>query len=425
MTKSSLSIPHPPDKAGLRGSVSPEQVAGVDLLLYIIEAAVIAVGNDGLTPLFERLKVVYHLTAKEGRAILQRRLVDDDGRALGLDPLHDALNGGLPEVVGVRLHGQAVDADDTGLLFLCVVLVLFPIAVVARHLKHPVGDKVLAGAVGLHDGLDEVLGHVGVVGKKLLCVLGQAVAAIAEAGIIIMCADAGVKADALDDLLGVKALHLGIGVQLVEEGDAERQICVCKQFDGLCLCEAHEEGLDIFLDGPLLQQMGEGVGRLHKAVVLHIRTHDDAAGVEIVIQRFGLPQKLRAEDDVPALIFFPDRSREAHRDGGLDDHDSLGVPLHHQPDDRLHRRGIEEILPAVVVGGGRDDHKVSLPIGRLPVQRSRQVEIFLGEVFFDVVVLNGRFFLVDELHLFRHDVHSRDMVVLAQQDSNGQGDVAP
>lgn len=177
MTKSSLSIPRPSDKAGLRGSVAPEQVAGVDLLLYIIKAAVIAVGNDGLTPLFERFEVVYHLAAEEGRAILQRRLVDDDGRALGLDPLHDALNGRLPEVVGVRLHGQAVDADDAGLLFPRVVLVLLPIAVVARHLKHPVGDKVLAGAVGLHDSLDEVLGHVGVVGEKLLCVLGQAVAA--------------------------------------------------------------------------------------------------------------------------------------------------------------------------------------------------------------------------------------------------------
>lgn len=165
--------------------------------------------------------------------------------------------------------------------------------------------------------------------------------------------------------------------------------------------------------------------RLHEALILHIRTYDDAARVEIIVQCLGLPQKLRTEDDIPAPILFTDTGREAHRDGGLDDHDSLGVHLHHQPDDRLHRRGIEEILPAVVVSGGRDDHKVSVPIGRLPVQRSRQVEIFLGEVFFDVVVLNGRFFLVDELHLFRHDVNSRDMVVLAQQDSNGQADVAP
>ena len=425
MTKSSLSIPRPPDKAGLRDSVSPEQVAGVDLLLYIIEAAVIAVGNNGLTPLFERLKVVYHLAAKEGRAVLQRRLVDDDGRALGLDPLHDALNGGLPEVVRVRLHGQAVDADDARLLLPCIVLVLLPIAVVARHLKHPVGDKVLAGAVGLHDGLDEVLGHVGVVGEKLLGVFGQTVAAVAEAGIIIMCADAGVEADALDDLLGVKALHLGIGVQLVEEGDAERQICVCKQFDGLCLCEAHEEGLDIFLDGPLLQQMGEGVGRFHKAVVLHIRTHDDAAGVEIVIQRFGLPQKLRAEDDVPALIFFPNRSREAHRDGGLDDHDGLGVHLHHQLDDCLHRRGIEEVLPAVVVGRGGNDHEVRVPVGRFPVQRSGQVEILFRKVSFNVVILNGGLFVVDLPHFLRHDVHSGDTVVLAQQGGDGQADIAP
>lgn len=49
-------------------------------------------------------------------------------------------------------------------------------------------------------------------------------------------------------------------------------------------------------------------------------------------------------DDIPAPILFTDTGREAHRDGGLDDHDSLGVHLHHQPDDRLHRRGIEEIL---------------------------------------------------------------------------------
>ena len=86
----------------------------------------------------------------------------------------------------------------------------------------------------------------------------------------------GVKADALDDLLGVKALHLGIGVQLVEEGDAERQICVCKQFDGLCLCEAHEEGLDIFLDGPLLQQRRERARGLRQTRVVRVGAHDDA-----------------------------------------------------------------------------------------------------------------------------------------------------
>ena len=170
--------------------------------------------------------------------------------------------------------------------------------------------------------------------------------------------------------------------------------------------------------------MGKGVCRLHETLILHIRTYDDAARVEIIVQCFGLPQELRAEDDIPAPILLTDTGREAHRDGGLDDHDSLGVHLHHQPDDRLHRRGIEEILPAVVVGGGRDDHKVGVPIGCLPVQRSRQIELFLCEVFFDAVVLNGRFSPVDELHLFRHDVHRRDMVVLAQQDSNGQADVA-
>lgn len=40
---------------------------------------------------------------------------------------------------------------------------------------------VLAGAAGLDDGLDQVLRHVPVVGQQLRGVLGQAVAAVAEA----------------------------------------------------------------------------------------------------------------------------------------------------------------------------------------------------------------------------------------------------
>ena len=206
-----------------------------------------------------------------------------------------------------------------------------------------------------------------------------------------MCADAGVEADALNDLLGVNALHLGIGVQLVEEGDSERQICVCKQFDGLCLCEAHEERINVLLDGTFLQQCRKFVGGCDKVRILRVGADDDAGRVEVVIQGLGLPQKLRAEDDVPALIFFPDRSREAHRDGGLDDHDGLRVHLHHQLDDRLHRRGIEEVLPAVVVGRGGNDHEVRVPVGRFPVQRSGQVEILFRKVSFNVVILNETF----------------------------------
>ena len=157
--------------------IPTEQVAGVDFVLYIIQTAVVAVGDDGLAALFENVQIVHHFAAEEGSAILQSRLIDDNCRALGLDTLHDALNGRLTEVVGVGLHGQAVDADDTELLVRRVILVLFPVAVVARHLEHPVCNEIFAGAVGLHDGLDEIFRHILVVGEELLGIFRQAVAA--------------------------------------------------------------------------------------------------------------------------------------------------------------------------------------------------------------------------------------------------------
>ena len=80
----------------------------------------------------------------------------------------------------------------------------------------------------------------------------QAVAAVTKAGIIIMCANAGVEADALDDMPGIKPLHLGVGVQFIEEGNAEGQIGVGEQLDRLGLGEAHEEGVDILFDSTFL-----------------------------------------------------------------------------------------------------------------------------------------------------------------------------
>ena len=103
------------------------------------------------------------LGAEELRRV-QRGLVDHHGHALGLHALHDALDGARAEVVGVGLHRQAVDAHDR--------LLLAGVHAVPHHLQHLVGDEVLAGAVGLDDGLDQVLGHVPVIGEQLLGVLG-------------------------------------------------------------------------------------------------------------------------------------------------------------------------------------------------------------------------------------------------------------
>ena len=149
-----------------------KQIPRVHLIRHVRELVAPAVGDDHVAAGLEGLQVVGHLGAEELRRV-QRGLVDHHGHALGLHALHDALDGARAEVVGVGLHRQAVHAHDRLLLAL--------VHAVPHHLQHLVGHEVLARAVGVHDGLDQVLRHVLVVGQQLLGVLGQAVA---EAGAV-------------------------------------------------------------------------------------------------------------------------------------------------------------------------------------------------------------------------------------------------
>ena len=124
----------------------------------------------------------------------------------------------LPEVVRTALHGEAECADDLRL-----------------HRQKLIDDKLLSRAVGIDDGANQVLGDVLEVGEELLGILGQAVPAVAEAGVVVVGPDARVQADSLDDIARVEALALGIGVELVEVRNPQRQICVGKELDGLGL----------------------------------------------------------------------------------------------------------------------------------------------------------------------------------------------
>ena len=177
-----------------------KQIPCIHLARHVGEIVTPAVGDDHVALGLERGKVVRHLAAEElGR--VQRGLVDHHGHALGLDTLHDALHARRAEVVGAGLHREAVHAHHrrgrAGVDEL-------------RHLgKHLVGDEVLARAVGVDDGLDQVLRHVLVVGQQLLGVLGQAVAAVAEAGVVVVAANARLQAHALDDLRCVQSARAG------------------------------------------------------------------------------------------------------------------------------------------------------------------------------------------------------------------------
>ena len=75
------------------GSVAAEDVAGVHLAGHVVEALVVAVGDDGFGAALELVEAVHDLAAEEAGAVFERGFVDDDLGALGLDALHDALDG--------------------------------------------------------------------------------------------------------------------------------------------------------------------------------------------------------------------------------------------------------------------------------------------------------------------------------------------
>ena len=81
--------------------VTTEDVARIDLVLNIVKASIIAVGDEGLTLCLELIEVIDHLAAEECGAVFKGWLVDNHLSTLSLDTLHDALDGRLAEVVGV------------------------------------------------------------------------------------------------------------------------------------------------------------------------------------------------------------------------------------------------------------------------------------------------------------------------------------
>ena len=372
-----------------------------------------------------------HLGAEELRRV-QRGLVDHHGHALGLHALHDALDGARTEIVGVGLHRQAVHAHDR--------LRLTLVDAVPDHLQHLVGHEVLAGAVGVHDGLDQVLRHVPVVGQQLLGVLGQAVAAVAEAGVVVVRSDARLQADAVDDVAGVEAADLAVGVKLIEVGYAKSQVGVGEQLDGLGLGGAQHElrdahgavgvhALQLGWVRSLGKQACEALGGSDGVGILLRRAHNDAAGVQVVVERLALAQELWAEEDLAVAQPLAKPRGVAHGDRRLDDDPGVRVHRANGGDGGLDGGSVEEVPVRVVVGRRGDDGVVGARICLGHVDRGVQVELALPRLCFrqeslDLVVLDGRHIVVDLLDLLGHDVQSMHLIVLREQDGEGQADVA-
>lgn len=206
--------------------------------------------------------------------------------------------GGLAEIIAVRLHRQAINVDSTLALLVGAEIATVVIIVISGFGQHTVGNEVFSCTVAFHNRLNQVFGHVGIVCQELLGVLGQAITAVIEAGIVVMRADARVEADAVDDGLGVQPFHLGIGVKFVEVADTQGQVGVGKELHRFGFGQTHEEGVDVFLYRPFLQECGKGAGSFVQTGVAFGTSYDDAAGIKVVVQCLAFAQEFGREDDV-------------------------------------------------------------------------------------------------------------------------------
>ena len=180
--------------------------------MYIVQTDVITVGNNCLTKRLKFRKIIHHCAAKKSRAILECWFIYDNLRTFGFDALHNALDRTLTKIIRVRLHGEAINTNHA-LLFRCsIVFISFAIVIISCHMEHTIGNEIFSGAVALHNGFNQVFRYILIICQQLFRIFRQAIAAIAKAGIVIKISDPRVKAHAFNDLLGVQALHLGIGM---------------------------------------------------------------------------------------------------------------------------------------------------------------------------------------------------------------------
>ena len=93
-----------------------------------------------------------------------------------------------------------------------------------------------------------------------------------------------IKANAIDNLMGIQPLHLGISIQFVEVADSQSQVSVSEQFNSLSLGEAHEQSIDILLNSTFLQEFCKSVCSLYQTSIIHIGTDNDTRRIKVVVQ---------------------------------------------------------------------------------------------------------------------------------------------
>ena len=238
-----------------------------------------------------------------------------------------------------------------------------------------------------------------------------------------MATNTRIKANTINDLLGVQALAFCISVQLIEVSNTQCKISIGEQLNCLGLGEAHEQCVDVLLDSTFLQQTSKLMCSFYQTLIAQVSTNDDAGRIQVIVKSLGFTQEFRAENDILAVELLTNRSGVTNRNRRLDNHDGVRIVFHDQLDHSLDSRCIKMLRVAVVVGRGRDYNKICIRISSLYIQGCSQIQILFCQIFFNVVILNRRFPVVDHLDLLRNDIHSSHMMMLGKQGCNRQTNI--
>ena len=185
-------------------------------------------------------------------------------------------------------------------------------------------------------------------------------------------------------------------------------------------------GALLLCPGALQQKLGK---HLRLLALIISAADDDAAGVQIVIECFGFAQEFRAEEDVVRTVLFADGFRVAHRDGGLDHHEHVGVHFQRPLDGVLHGGGVKEVIHVVIVRRRGDDDQLGAAVGLGLIGGGAQVQRplpfpRLAEKALNLFVLNGAYKAIELFGLGLGGGNGGDFVVLCQQHGKAQSDVA-
>ena len=104
------------------------------------------------------------------------------------------------------------------------------------------------------------------------------------------------------------------------------------------------------------------------------------------------------ENNIVTVIFRSHTGCKTNRDRRLNNHYRIRIIPDHQLNNRLHCKSVKEILLAVIIGRYRDHHEIRILICCLCIQGSCKIQILLSQIFLNILVLDRRLPLIDQIH---------------------------